>query len=223
MTTMGQPATATAATTTTTPAPAAAVAVQLGDYQLAVEALQLVEPYSDDDVNAAADEYEELHGIPLIRPHEADVDGRPTPAFAKRISRFKIGGKDNGLVADPEVFRKELRVLFDLARKKGWSGLSQQERDAFHENQRALGLPLTDFNSDQRSPKAIVEEAQRTFKHVQKHSTTYIDRMSALVGIEDLTTLQLFVEHDKSEDVREAAVKRIEQLRLQYIPETEQA
>lgn len=193
--------------------------LRAGDYQTAAEALCLQEPYSDSDLNEAADRYETAHGIPLIRPHEAGPDGAPNGDFEKRLKKFNFKAAETGLAGDPEVHRKELRKLLDILKRKGAANLSQRERAAIHENQKALGMPLSDFTVVQRTSKEIAKAAEQAYLHIQKHSTTYIDRLAAIKSIDDMATLQLFAEMDKSEEVREAAMERIKALEMAQIPE----
>lgn len=189
-------------------------------YQRAVEVIRLQEPFSDDQLNEAADLWEREYGAPLVRQHEEDEEGHPTPAFRKRAREF-VNNSTTGIVADPEVHRRELRKLLEFARKKGVGKLTERERAAIHENQKALKLPLMDFSSKtvKRSPKEINDAASTTYAQIVQGSATYKERAVAVRALDDVTTLQLFVELDKSEEVREIAQQRIEQVELAKVPE----
>lgn len=191
---------------------------QTMDYQKATDVLQLEEPFSDDDVNRAADAYEVAHGIPLVRPGEWDYDeGRPNKKFTARIKSFESKNEPT-LSGDPAIHRRELRKLLEVAKKKGIANLSDREKAGIHELQKALGLPQMDFAKKQRPAKQIVKEAQETFAEIQKAAATYHERIAAISTMTDITTLQLFAEHDKSEEVREAAFERIQVIEVDAIP-----
>lgn len=193
-----------------------------GDFQTAVAALCLDEPYSDADLNAAADAYEQEHGIPLIRPGEGDEDGRPNAAFSARLKKFKFQPTDpRRLTADPEVHKRELKKLLAIKARKGAKNLSDAEREAIHENEKALSYPLTDFGDAKTTvtAKDITSLATSTFKAVQSRSTSFTDRIAAIARLTDITTIELFASHDKSEDVRQAAFDRIKELTIANVPE----
>lgn len=193
-------------------------------YQRAIEVIRLQEPFSDEQLNEAADAWEREYGAPLVRPHEENSEGHPNAEFRKRVAAF-VNTSTVGIVADPEVHRKELRKLLEVIRKKGLKNMPVRElaavKAAVHENQKALGLPLMNFDDKQvrRSPKEINEAASTTYAQIVRGSATYKERLTAVRALDDITTLQLFVELDKSEDVREVAQRRIEEVELRKVPE----
>lgn len=188
--------------------------VQVGQYQLATEVLRLDEPFSDDDVQRAADAYESTYHVPLVRPGEYDPETLvPNKKFLARLKNF-ADPADAGVTGDPAVARRELRKLLVIAKKKGLANLTDREKAGIHENQKALGLPLMDFKAKQRSAKQIVDQAQERYADIQTNAITFQERLDAIKAIADVTTLQLFAEHDKSEEVRDAAFERIKELEL---------
>lgn len=193
---------------------AEAVTIRPGDYQRAVEVLGLEEPFSDDEVIAGAEAWEKEHGTPLVRPGEEDSEGRPNAAFAQRVAQFQSTTTGPETMADPEVNRRELKKLMAVARKKGYEGLTKREKVGIHENQKSLGMPLTDFESASRTPKQITTDAEKAYAEIVRGSDTFKERLAAVEKLTDITTLQLFVEIDKHEIVREAAQARIQELEM---------
>lgn len=192
--------------------------MQAVQYQRAIDvfANELGDFFSDDDVNRLADAYEITHRQPLIRPGESDAEGRPNKKFEARVKAFAHDAPT--LSGDPARFRAELRKLLERAKAKGIAKLSESEKASIHELQAALGLSLMDFKVKQRSPKQIAQEAQERFTEIVKSATSYHDRIAAIRQIADITTLQLFADVDKSEDVREAALARIAEVELSAVP-----
>lgn len=190
--------------------------VQVGTYQRAAEALQLREPYSDDDLNAAAARYEADYGIPLVRPDEEDENGHPTSKFARRLAAFDFGS--TGVVADPMVVKKELLSLLELAKKRGGlHRLAERERKAVHECQTALGLPLSDFaksKAEARKPAQIAADAEAAYKSIQKRAAGFKERLEAVREMEDVATLQIFADRDPSDEVQLVAAKRLQEIEI---------
>jgi hypothetical protein len=193
--------------------------IQPGTYQRAAEALCLPEPYSDDDLDRAARLYEETHGIPLVRPGEEDENGHPNEKFAKRLAKFKFTPVA-ALAADPAVTKKELLSILEIAKRKGGvAHLSQREKLQLHECQEALGLQKTDFVKAARTPKQIADDAAEMFASVVASAESYQERIEAVQAINDRATLILFAENDASEDVREVAMRKVQDLEVAAIPE----
>lgn len=181
---------------------------------LDVLAPRLVEPYSDEDLESAAQAWEATEGQLLMRRDEHDDFGMPNEKFFERLQNFKPNVAIKRISGDPQIFKDELKRLRDSI--DDISTLPEKNaanvKARINELEDALGEAKTDFTK-MRTRKQITEEAKRRYADYQQQPD-FGKRVAMVRREKDNTTLQLLYKWDKSDNVRKAAFERIAEIEV---------
>lgn len=175
--------------------------------QKAVEALAgvLIEPYSDEDVESHASAWEATYGTLLLRPWETEAQ------FRERELTHKPNVQPLTLSMDPSMARADLKMLRDrIVDDPQASG--EGIRIRINELERFLQEPETDWTKV-RSRKQIIETAKARYAQYQRQPD-FSKRVTMIEKEKDATTLHLLFKHDRSDQAREAAFRRIAEIEV---------
>jgi hypothetical protein len=172
---------------------------QENDFELAHRALDILAPvlgdwFSQEDEDREAAAWEATNGEPLIRSWEDEE------SFNARAKKFRWNIPE--FVCAPDIAKAEIERLMQIEPK------SERLIRQIHELEVSLGRDKTDFMVAKKKDKDIIAAAKKRYAEIQMYEI-WKERAAIVAEERDTFVLQMLVQHDKNETVREVAEKRL--------------